>query len=110
MKLPNAKNAYIPKEKLLDYLLSETHIDGRTKAKFFRSIGFNADNISRLEAVLLKIATTQPVKNISESIHGIKYIIEGDIQSPTGKVARLRTVWILESDKTEPRFITAYPV
>lgn len=109
MKLPNSKNAYVPNEKLIDYLLSETHIDGRTKAKFFRSIGFNEGNISKLEMVLLKVAT-QPVKNISESIHGIKYIIEGEIQSPTGKVAKLRTVWILEPDKKVSRFITAYPV
>ena len=110
MKLPNAKNAYIPKEKLTDYLLSETHTDGKTKAKFFRLIGLSEDNISKLEAVLLKVAATQPIKNISESIHGVKYVIDGEIQSPTGKVAKLRTIWIVEPVKNRPRFVTAYPV
>lgn len=110
MKLPNRQNAYVPKEKLLDYLLSETHIDGKTKAKFFGSIGFNENNTSKLEQALLKVATKNRVKSISESIYGIKYVIDGEIQSPTGKVANLRTIWIIEPNKKMPRFVTAYPV
>jgi len=49
MKLPNGKRAYIPKEKLTDYILSETHAGGKSKAKFFRSVGFNETNTSVLE-------------------------------------------------------------
>ncbi|MGH7599609.1 MAG: DUF6883 domain-containing protein [bacterium] len=40
MKLPNREKAYIPPSKLRDYLLSETHVVGRGKAKFFRMFGF----------------------------------------------------------------------
>ena len=110
MKLPNSKNAYIPKEKLINYLLSETHTDGRGKAKFFRAAGFNEDNLLELEKVLIKVAATQQIRNISESTHGIKYVIDGSIKSPSGKVVKLRTIWIVEPDKKAPRFITAYPV
>jgi len=34
MELPNKEKAYIPLAKLKDYLLSETHSVGKSKAKF----------------------------------------------------------------------------
>lgn len=37
MKLPDKEKAYIPLLKIKDYLLSETHPIGKSKAKFFRS-------------------------------------------------------------------------
>ena len=52
MKLPNAENAIIPPDKLTDYLLSQTHLIGRWKAKFFISIGFNETRIDELEEAL----------------------------------------------------------
>ena len=45
MKLPNRENAYIPPRKLTEYLLSETHSIGKSKAKFFRAIGFDEENV-----------------------------------------------------------------
>lgn len=110
MKLPFRENAYIPKEKLTDYLLSETHADGKLKAKLFRKVGFNETNVSLLEKSLLNLAYTQEVRNIVESIHGIKYVIDGEIKTPGGKILKVRTVWILEANKNAPRFVTAYPV
>lgn len=110
MKLPLRKNAYIPREKLTDYILSETHADGKLKAKLFRKFGFNETNISLLEKSLLNIAYTQEVKDIVESIHGTKYVIDGKITTPSGKILKIRTVWILESNKNAPRFVTTYPV
>ncbi|MBI2028010.1 MAG: hypothetical protein HYT07_00230 [Candidatus Levybacteria bacterium] len=110
MKLPNRKNAYIPKEKLTDYILSETHSGGKSKAKFFRSVGFNETNTSLLEKFLLSIAITQEVKDVSGSIHGNKYVIEGKINTPSKKIVKIRSIWILEPDQKAPRFVTAYPV
>lgn len=110
MKLPFKEKAYIPKEKLTDYILSETHVGGKSKAKFFRSVGFNENNTSLLEKSLLNIAITQEVKNISESIHGVKYVIEGKIRTPAKGLVQIRTIWILEPNQKVPRFVTAYPV
>lgn len=110
MKLPHRKNAYIPKEKLTDYILSETHADGKLKAKLFRKFGFNETNVSLLEKSLLNIAYKQEVKDIVESIHGTKYVIDGKIKTPRGKILKIRTVWILEPNKNAPRFVTTYPV
>lgn len=111
MKLPFRENAYVPKEKLIDYLLSETHAGGKSKAKFFRSVGFNDSNISLLEKSLLKIArTTEEIKDMSESIHGVKYVIDGKIHTPSKKIVKVRTIWILEPNQKAPRFVTTYPV
>ena len=100
----------MPKEKLTGYLLSETHEGGRSKAKFFRSVGFNESNVYLLEKSLLEIAKSEELKNIIESVHGIKYVIDGKINTPSTKVVKVRTVWILEPNQKTPRFITTYPV
>jgi len=109
MKLPNRENAYIPASKLKGYLLSETHAAGRSKAKFLRSLGFDDANIELLERGLFAIAQTQEVSAESSSPHGTKYIIEGSLQTPSGKTVKLRTVWIIDKDHDQPRFVTAIP-
>ena len=110
MKLPYRNNSYVPRKKLTDYLLSETHPVGRLKAKFFTSIGFDLTNVTKLEQSLLNIAYDQDIKEVIPSQYGKKYIIDGKLQSPAGNTIRIRTVWILEKEKKRPRFITAYPI
>ena len=110
MKLPNRKNAYIPKGKLIDYLLSENHpVDG-SKAKFFRGLGFNEDNIDQLTRMLLGIGKKNDVKNIRNFIYGTNYMIEGTIKSPIGKTVKIITVWFRKTEESRPSFVTAYPV
>jgi len=48
MKLPNSEKAYIPPIKLTAFFLSETHAVGRSKARLFRSLDFNENNVSLL--------------------------------------------------------------
>jgi hypothetical protein len=110
MQLPNRARAYIPQEKLVDYLLSETHAIGKSKAKFFRALGFGEKNIGQLEQGLLAIAQTEDVKESITSSHGTKYIIDGSMKTPRGVVIQLRTVWIIEPMQGNPRFVTAYPI
>ncbi len=38
--LPNAERAVVSERKVVDYLLSETHPDGRGKARFFSGARF----------------------------------------------------------------------
>ncbi len=109
MKLPNKEKAYIPISKLIDYLLSETHITGKSKSKFFRKFGFNESNLDMLEQGLLAIAKTQDIVATNISPHGTKYIIDGNLFTPINRFVRIRTVWIVEKDQDAPRFVTAYP-
>lgn len=110
MQIPNNAKAYIPAAKLTEYLLSKTHAVGRTKARFFRSLGFDEVNVVRLEAALLTIARTEPVVDMVTSVHGTKYVIDGPLETPNGLVVRVRTVWVVEPGQDAPRFVTAYPV
>jgi len=110
MQLPNSAKAYIPIAKLTDYLLSETHAVGKTKARFFRSLGFDETNVEQLEWGLLAIARSGQVAEVTRSIYGTKYVIDGVLEAPNGAVARVRTVWVVEVRQDSPRFVTAYPI
>ncbi len=41
---------------------------------------------------------------------GIRYVIEGPLNSPDGRSPLVRTVWFIESSEDMPRLITAYPL
>lgn len=110
MNLPNYEKAYIPKQKLSNYLLSETHTVGKAKAKYFRSLGYTEENADQLADALLIIAKSEGVSQEVASRYGIKYIIDGEIVAPIGTIVRLRSVWVIESHDERPRFVTAYPL
>lgn len=110
MKLPNREKAYIPSGKLTAYLLSETHSVGKSKARLFRSAGYNETNVSLLKEGLLTIAHTENVLDTQSSEHGVKYVIEGMLQTPAGGTLSIRTIWIIDRGQDRPRFVTAYPV
>ncbi|MFQ5715370.1 MAG: DUF6883 domain-containing protein [Candidatus Scalinduaceae bacterium] len=109
MKLPYKEFACVPRSKLKDYLLSETHIVGRSKAKLLRMLGFNEANLDSLEQGLITIAQTQEVSEIIPSQHGKKYTIDGLLYTPINKSIKVRTVWIIDKGQDKPRFVTAYP-
>ena len=109
MKLPYRENAFIPPPKLKDYLLSETHPIGKAKSKFFRGAGFNEMNLDMLEQGLLNMALAEDVIEVGSSPHGTKYILDGPVLTPTGRIVHIRTVWIIDTGQDRPRFVTAFP-
>lgn len=109
MKLQNKENAYIPTAKLLNYLLSETHPIGKSKARYLRSMGFNETNVNLLKERLIAIAKSENVKETISSSHGVKYVIDGLLQTPVGISTQIRTIWVIEKGQERPRFVTAYP-
>lgn len=110
MTLPDKENAYIPLLKIKDYLLSETHPIGKSKAKFFRSLGFNDTNGDLLKQGLLTIARMDDIREAVSSTHGVKYVIDSRLQTPSGEAVKIRTIWIIDKGQTRPRFVTTYPV
>lgn len=110
MKLPNKDKAYVPLSKLLDYLMSETHPIGKSKSKYLRSVEFNEMNIGLLKQGLINIAQSENVKKTISSQYGVKYIIDGSIPTPIGISIKIRTVWIIDKEQNQPRFVTAYPI
>ena len=110
MRLPNAKHAIIQKEKLINYLLSLTDGDRKPKAEYFRKIGFNETNLKAFESALLTVASNNDVKTIEKYKFGVKYIVEGFMDSPKGKRIMIRTVWSVDKGEKNPRLVTAYRV
>lgn len=110
MRLPNVEHAQVDPKKLKGYLLSETHPIGRSKAKFFRGIGFDESNVAILEQGLIEIAKIEEIVETAPSVHGVKYVIDGQITTLSGSRVRLRTVWIVDKGQDRPRFVTAYPI
>jgi len=111
MKLPNRKNARIKKEKITKYLLSLSHKEGKSKAKFFRKIGFNESNIENFKKALLKVGKSNKVIKVDslKKEFVIKYIIDGLIDSPKGKQYKVRTIWGIKLKSKIPYLTTAYP-
>lgn len=109
MPIPNADAAYVPPEKLSDYLLNEQHPVGGSKARWFRSLGYNPADAAVLEQDLL--AQVQASENYSEktTAFGTKYVVSGRISTPNGVDANVTTVWIVEASDNRPRLVTAYP-
>jgi hypothetical protein len=110
MKLPNREQAYVPRRKLTEYLLSQTHPVGKAKARLFRCMGFDEGQVERLEQALLAIAHRQVVEEEEATRYGVKYSLEGFLLASGGPASRVRTVWLITPDDPRPRFITAYPI
>ena len=109
MKLPCGENVVIERGKIADYLLEEAHPDNGGKAFFFVSLGFTQNEWEELAAAFRKLAVEFPIANRVESLHGWKYVVDGEIETPSGKKARVRTVWIVDRGLEIPRLVTAYP-
>ena len=109
MPMPNADSAFVPPEKLTDYLLNEQHPVGGSKAKWFLSLGYDPAEPTVLEQDLLKQVQTSENYAEKSSAFGTKYVVSGRISPPSGDEANVTTVWIIEPPDNRPRLVTAYP-
>jgi hypothetical protein len=109
MKLPGAEAAVVDPEKVRDYLLSPTHQVGRFKAAFFAALGYSQRNWADLEQDLRNLASGQEGVQGKFSRFGNKYEISGTLTGPSGRSARVLSVWIVRHDENFPRFVTAMP-
>ena len=99
--------AFVERKKITAYLLSEENSGG--KAAFFIAFGFNLAQPEALEQALLAHAAAHEVARVSETPHGIKYVIDGTIKSPDGRSPQVRAVWIVDrGEEVAPRLVTAY--
>jgi hypothetical protein len=110
MRIPNCESAIVPRRKVEDYLLNPEHPIGGGKAKFFSHFGFQRERWQELAAALLRHAQENPVAETLTDADGITYVIESGLTTPSGRIPRVRTVWLVETGKLAPRFITAYPL
>lgn len=108
MKLPHLESALVEKAKITDYLLSDEKSGG--KSMFFTAFGFTLDDWAALKEALIDHATANEINRTSETSHGIKYIIDGEMQTPDGRSPQVRSIWIVDTGADSPRLVTAYPI
>ena len=59
---------------------------------------------------LLAHARAHKVARLQKAKLGTSYVIEGPLQTPDGRRPNVRTVWLIETDETAPRLLTAIPL
>ena len=100
-------------EKLIGYLLSDSHPLGQRKARHFRALGFRAETPLELEEALIVHARENPLASREETQFWSNYVVDGpfrDRRSPSGEPVELRSVWFVEAGAVVARFVTAYPI
>jgi hypothetical protein len=109
MKLPNADQAIVEREKIQDYLLDATHPDNGGKAQFFEQLGFHRSKWKVLADAFLVLARSGKLAQSLKSPHGQKYVIVGRIKAAGGKSALVQTIWIVDKGRNAAKLVTAYP-
>ena len=110
MKLPRANLVVVERSKIVDYLLNADHSQNKGKAAYYKSRGYSCKSWRCLATEIQLLAQTKHVTKSMETSHGMKYIVDGHIDSPSGKPMMVRTVWILPFKQNVPQFVTAVPV
>jgi hypothetical protein len=106
--LPNAETAKIPTGKFTKYLLDPLHLEGRHKARVFKSVlGFEQSDSAELENAILSELPYHPAVLASEGQWGTKYEVIIPITGVNGATAQVLTVWILRKQVPSPQFVTA---
>ena len=108
MKLTNCENAFVAKEKLLDYLLDDENSKG--KSIFFHLFGYFKDNFEDLGITLQTLACSGKVTATETTKFGTKFIVDGVVTTPNGRSVYLTSVWIIKNEEDFPRVVTVYPM
>ena len=109
MKVPNAQNAVIEKEKTSSYLLNLEHKRGGSKAVLLYSLGYAADLWERLAEDIRRDHLTSDAIEIRETSWGKRYDVVAPLNGPSGDTLMFRSVWQIDLGLDYPRLITMYP-
>lgn len=110
MNLPRADEALVERKKITDYLLNPAHRYGASKARFFSELGFRIEDWERLAVALRQHGRAHGVVRKQETGFGPRYVVEGELTTPSGRCPRVRTVWQFDKGAVAPRLISAYPL
>src|ERR1043165_4604267 len=84
----------IPEEKLGGYLLDLTHEHGKSTANFF--FIWRVTEAEVLRRILFAVWNAMENVEILKTAYGRKAIVKGKAIFPGGRIASLKTVWMLE--------------
>ena len=107
-RLPNSDQLVLELRKLQDYCLSATHPRGRHKARVFRdALGLSRDDAGWLRDRLLDAAKGADAEELDSDAMGQRWRIDVAISRQDRRVV-VRTLWIVRTGETSPRFVTCW--
>jgi len=108
MRLPNPKDTIIDHEKLSGYCLNPHHVDGKHKARVFKSaLDLTLVNADELKNALLLAVETYDAIPSKRNSYGQKYIIDFPY-TRANKTATIHSVWMVDNEQNIPRLVTCY--
>lgn len=108
LRLPNAKAARIPTEKLVRYALDPSHERGRHKARVFASaLGITATDWRYLHDQILEALPEAEVRATRITAFGVAYDIVVQIDGLNGATHPVVTTWIIEGHRP-PRLTSTW--
>ena len=107
-RLPNGDRAILDLRKIEDYCLSATHPRGRHKARVFRdALGLGQDDAAWLRDALLEAARDGEASLVATDEWGSQWRVDAILWRQE-KRAMVRTIWIVRTGESVPRFITSW--
>jgi len=110
LKLPNSESIVVNIEKVENYLLNTSHPDGLHKARFFMSFGFSQTSPREMAEALIKHSQENEVVETVNTDFGVKFVVEGKLQTPDKRNPLIRTIWFIAFNEKILKLVTAYPV
>jgi hypothetical protein len=106
-RLPHSNEAILDIRKIKDYCLSPSHPRGRHKARVFREVlDLERGDAAWLRDVLLKAVPARPSRS-PQMFGGIHWRLDATVRRH-GKSAIVRTLWIVRTGESVPRFVTCW--
>ena len=108
MKLPNGDAAIVDLRKIRDYCHSEKHPRGKHKARLFGLVlKMHAEDSEKLRDALFLAARSLEASIGVAAEYGVRYIIDFELEH-NGRIAKVRSAWIVRNGEDVPRFLTCY--
>jgi hypothetical protein len=108
--LSNPHSLHVETAKVTDYLLNSQHPRGKSKAAFFKAVGFSEENVGQFIAALRIHAAQNKIANVIRHRYGVKTVVDCFMSTPSGNAYCIRCVWNDHQDGAPPKLVTAHPL
>ncbi len=106
--LPNSELAILDLRKLEDYCLDPAHPRGRHKARVFReALAINRGDSAWLRQELLSAARTAGAIELEADRFGRRWRVDVTLRRQNRSTV-IRTLWLMRTGETVPRFVTCW--
>ena len=107
-RLPSGDQAILDMRKIEAYCLNPSHPRGRHKARVFReALGLQRSDASWLRDVLLEAARSGEAFHDGEDAWGAHWRLDATVTRQEESVV-VRTIWIVRTGESVPRFVTCW--